>query len=149
MPAIHGDKGTIRVIEDGAVVNIIEVNEWNASEDANAEKRHYAGQRYPKTRKNVMGWRGRISIDVTNPNLDFLIQRINDAEDQGVNVPSVVIALVEQYDSRDIGAGGVAGTVHIFSDTVLIYDDHSGAGKPDLIRKSFSFEAARKRVENL
>ena len=149
MPAIHGDKGTVRVIEDGAVVQIVEVTEWSASEDANAEKRHYAGQTYPKTRKNVMGWRGRIAIDVTNPNLDFLIQRINDAEDQGVNVPNVVIALIEQYDSRDIGAGQPAAVTHIFSDTIIIYDEHSGAGKPDLIRKSFSFESARKRVESL
>ena len=149
MAAIHGDKGTIRIIENGAVVEIVEITEWSASEDANSEKRHYAGQRYPKTRKNVMGWRGRVAIDVTNPNLDFLIQRINDAEDQGVNVPAIVIALIEQYDSRDIGAGQATATTHIFSDTIMIYDEHSGAGKPDLIRKSFSFESARKRVESL
>ena len=149
MAAIHGDKGAIRIIENGAIVSIFQVTEWSANEDANAEKRHYAGERYPHTRKNVMGWRGRVALDVTNAELDFLIQRINDAEDAGVNVPAVVIALIEQYDSRDIGAGQPTGTTHIFSDVLMIYDEHSGAGKPDLIRKSFSFESARKRVEAL
>ena len=149
MAAIHGDKGTIRLIENGQVVRITTVINWEASEDANAEKRNYAGERYPSTRKNVMGWRGRLALDVVNAEPDFLIQRINDAEDNGVAVPQVVLALIEEYDSRDRQAGQPDATTHIFSDVILIYDSHSGAGKPELIQKSLSFEASRKRVEAL
>ena len=149
MPAIHGDKGTLRFIENGQVKDIVTVTSWDASEDANVEKRHYAGEQYPHTRKNVMGWRGRVQTDVVNAEIDKLIQRINDAEDSGVNVPQIVLALVERFDSRDFGSGQPQAVTHIFSDVSLIYESHSGAGKPDLIQKSITFEAARKRVEDL
>ena len=149
MPAIHGDKATARIIVNGEVKNILTVTSWDASEDANVEKRHYAGEQYPHTRKNVMGWRGRLQTDVVNAETDKLIQQINDAEDSGVNVPQVVLAIVERYDSRDIGSGQPQGVTHIFSDVSLIYESHSGAGKPDLVQKSITFEAARKRVEDL
>ena len=146
MPAIHGDKGVVRIIENGQVIALTKVTQWEASEDASAERRHYAGDKYPSTRKNVMGWRGRLTFDVVNPELPFLIQRINDAEDAGVNVPAITLVLVERYDARDSRAGSPAGTSHIFSDVVLIFDSHSGAGKPDLIQQSCSFDASRKRV---
>ena len=149
MAAIHGDKGTLRIIENGAVVRIFEVTDWSVSEDSNVEKRHYAGEKTPRTRKNVMGWRGRVTLDVVSAELDLFVQRINDAEDLGVGVPQVAIALVEQYDDRDRLAGQPDAVTHIFSDVVVIYDEHRGGGKPDLMQKSFSFEAARKRTEAL
>ena len=149
MAAIHGNRGNLRILENGAVSRSFKVTQWSVSENATIENRHYAGEQYPVTRKNVVGWRGRITCDVTSAELDFLIQRLNDAEDAGVNVPQFVLALVEQYDSRDVGAGQPAVVTHIFSDVLFVYDDHSGAGKPDLIQKSLSFEAARKRVEEL
>ena len=149
MPAIHGDKGNIRILENGEVKDLFTINQWEYSEKAQAEERHYAGEQYPALRKQAMGWQGRISLDVVNAELDFLIQRINDAELAGVNVPDTVLALIQEYDQRDLGAGKPPAVTFVFSDLVLIYDSHSGAGKPDLIQKSFSFSASRMRVESL
>lgn len=149
MAAIYGDRGSIRVIENGQVPRLIACTSWSANEDASVNKRFYAGERYPDTTKGIMGWRGRLVYDVVNAEIDFLIQRINDAEAAGVNVPQIVLALVESYQDRDRQAGQPAATLHTFSGVTLIYDEHSGAGKTDLLQKSISFESSQKRVEAL
>ena len=145
MPAIRGDKVNVRILENGEVVGLYSVVQWSARQDANVEERHYPGQTEPESRKLPMGWSGRMVLDVKNANLDFLIQRIDDASDAGVQVPQVTIAIVEEYNDVD----NASSTTHVFSGCQLVYEDHTGGGKPDLIQKSFSFKAQRKRVENV
>ena len=143
--AIFGDRGTLRVLENGQVKNLYTVINWSFREDAQENVRNYAGEAFSHKRKVIMGWTGRITLDVVNAELDLLIQRINDASHAGVNVPEITLALVERYGQNN----EAPDTAHIFSGCILIYDEHSGGGQPDLVQKSFTVSAARKRTEPL
>ena len=145
MAALHGDKAKVRILENGNVVQVFTVLNWSVREDANVEKRHYAGEAWSKPRKNFMGVSGRLNLDVVNPELFLLIQRINDAGDSGVNVPQIVIAIITNYEDAD----GGGATTTICTGCQLILEDYSGAGKPDLLQQAISFGAERVRVERV
>ena len=144
--SIRGDKGHLRILENGSIVNVFTITRFSAREDSQMHESYYLGQKDPETDKNQMGWSGSINTEVKNAELDLLIQRINDAHANGVAPPQVVLVLVEEFPPQP-GNIGPSRASHIFTDTQLIYEDHSVAGVQEKVVKSLSFKARRKRVE--
>ena len=136
--SIRGNRGHLRIIEDGQAVELYEITQFSFREDAQSRKSHYVGQNDPETDKLLDGWSGQLALEVKTGLVDELMQRFNDASDAGVTVPTIVLMLYVEYPNLTSGT-------YVFSGVTIMYDGYQQSGSQEKITKTISFIASNMR----
>ena len=137
--SIRGDKGQVRVLENGGLVGVYEFTGFSANEDQSVLKSYYVGQTEPEIDKSVMGYSGSFTIEVKNDTMERLIFRQNEAIKNNNNRPNISIVVVKEY-----GGNGASPSSTLYKQCVLNLENENFANLSEKSTIGISFTARNK-----
>ena len=137
MSSIKGDRGRLKVFENGKDLQILSITGFEVTEDSQFLKSNYVGKSVPETDKTFDGYSGSIDTEVKSAVQDLLIDRINSAIKRGIGMPRIALVLSEDYPDG-------TSKSYIYTNVQLKLS-RSQKGGTEKVTKRFEFNASDRK----
>lgn len=139
MSAIKGNMGQFRILEDGNVVDLIEVTKVSVKMDNTMMRSKYVGMSVSVGDQSVDGWSGNFSSEVIDDKIELFFDALISANLAGIGVKDYAFVVTENYPN------GTSAS-YLYSDCQFAYSRENG-GFDEKITKSVDFQASfRQRI---
>lgn len=95
---IRGHQTQIRILEDGNVVDIVEITKFTAKMDNTMMRSKFVGKAVPVGDQSIDGWSGNMALEVANDNVEKLIDALVTNNLAGIGVKDYALVDTEMYD---------------------------------------------------
>lgn len=96
-PSIRGHQGEIKLFENGALVDVVAITDFEVQEDKSFTRSHYVGKNVPEGDTVINGWTGSFSTEIKNDVLEAFIDRLNTANLNGIGYADYTLLSTEFY----------------------------------------------------
>lgn len=98
MAAIKGHQTEFRILEDGNIVDIIEITKFSRNQDANMSRAYYVGKKVGVGDQTHEGWSGSIDMEVANAKVEDFIDGLITGIRNGIGRKDYALVDTELYD---------------------------------------------------
>lgn len=137
MSTIRGNMGEFRILEDGNVVDIIEITRVSVKMDNTMMRSKFVGRSVPVGDQSVDGWSGSIEMEVQNDKVEQFIDALVAANLAGIGVKDYAFVVTENYPDG-------SSSNYLYSDVQWAYSRENG-GNDEKITKSLEFQASERQ----
>lgn len=134
MGSIRGHQGEFRILEDGNIVDIVEITKVSVKMDSTMIRSRYVGKPVPVGDQAIDGWSGSFQCEVANSKIEDFIDALVTANLAGIGVKDYAFVITENYDDG-------TSTSYLYSDCQFGYSRENG-GLDEKITKSLEFQAS-------
>ena len=134
MASIRGHQGEFRILEDGNVVDIIEVLNVSVKMDGQMMRSKYVGRATPVGDQAIEGWSGSMDMEVVDDTVELFIDNLVNNNLAGIGVADYAFVVTENYDN------GTSAS-YLYSDCQFMYSRENG-GLDAKITKKLDFQAS-------
>jgi len=134
MPSIRGHQGEFRILEDGNVVDIIEVTNVSVKMDGSMTRSKYVGKSVTVGDQSIEGWSGSMDTEVVDDKLEQFFDNLVTNNLAGIGISDYAFVVTENYDNG-------TSSQYLYSDCQFMYSRENG-GLDSKITKKVDFQAA-------
>lgn len=136
---IQGRDTQIRLFRNGALIDIVEITQFESKEDADFKRSEYLGNTGTVGDTTFKGWSGSMEAETKNATIDDLIDALIEENLGRLNVDDITIQDTENY--RD---GTKAAWVYY---GIQLKYSKNAANRDDKVKKKIEWQAdSRKRI---
>lgn len=134
MATIRGNMGEFRILENGNIVDIIEITKVSVKMDNTMMRSKFVGQSIPVGDQAIEGWSGSIAMEVSNDRVEQFIDALVAANLAGIGVSDYAFVVTENYPDG-------SSVSYIYEDVQWAYSRENGS-MDEKITKSLEFQAS-------
>lgn len=98
MAAIKGHQTQFRILENGNIVDIIEITKFTRNQDSTFSRSNYVGKKEPVGDQTHEGWSGSIDMEVANAKIEDFIDGLIEGVQNGIGKKDYALVDTELYD---------------------------------------------------
>lgn len=95
--SIRGHQGQIKIFQDGALQNIVNMTQVSINQDSDFSRSEYIGNPVPEGDQSMKGWSGSIDLEVKDAEVDTFIDALVTNNLAGIGVSDYTFISTEQY----------------------------------------------------
>lgn len=120
MGTIRGHQTQLRILEDGQVVDIVEITKFTAKMDNTFMRSRFVGKSKPVGDQSIDGWSGNCACEVANSKIEDFIDALVNNNLAGIGVKDYALVDTELYDD------GTSAT-YLYDDVQWAWSKESGS----------------------
>lgn len=98
-PSIRGHQGEIKVYENGALAQIVNITNAEVNQDGNFQRSFYVGAQFAEGDQTIEGWSGSMDLEVKGPGVDDFIDALITNNLNGIGVSDYSVIMRENYSN--------------------------------------------------
>ena len=95
--SIRGHQGTIKLFQDGALANIVDITKVAINQDSTFMRTFYVGRAVPEGDQAIEGWSGNCDLEVKDSAVDKFIDALVTNNLNGIGVSDYTFVSTENY----------------------------------------------------
>lgn len=95
--SIRGHQGSLKIFQDGALQNIVNLTSVDVNQDSSFSRSFYVGQQVPEGDQSIEGWSGSVEAEVKDAVIDEFIDALVTNNLNGIGVSDYTFISTENY----------------------------------------------------
>jgi hypothetical protein len=95
--SIRGHQGQIRIFQDGALTDIVDITSVDVTQDSTFQRTFYVGRPIAEGDQSIEGWSGSLELEVKDASVDRFIDALVNNNLNGIGVSDYTFVTIENY----------------------------------------------------